>query len=186
MDWAFMVSFYKNIVKRPTGGLKSCDLHLVLKCDYGIKCYSRDISTSTRKTSLEYILYLSVTSMLIIHLINKIICVCTYIIIHILVLMRVHVCTFVLSKPLWGCLSQLLVFISRFLCLVSAAWILEGKPVLSNHIWARNGALSQGWGRRSYQAFPGAVTVPPFPCSAAPTPRTKQPYWWWWCCVLPF
>lgn len=73
---------------------------------------------------------------------------------------------FAFSRPPWDSLSQLLAFIRQppplgLSCLV---FLKKSQRCLSVSE-PENAALSEGWRRRSYQAFPGAVTVTPSPAA---------------------
>lgn len=130
------------------------------------------LNVAPESSSVEYI-PISVVSALITQCLNRIICVCAYIIMHAL-------CTCLHSASCSGTLAHSCLCLSDSL---SILFLLPGFLKKSQRFLTisepKNAALSEGWGRRSYQAFPGAVSVTPSPCSAAPTPRTKQPYWWW-------
>lgn len=126
--------------------------------------------------TLLYNIYLSVMPLLKTVWLDRIICVCAYIIMHAFVLLCVHVCMFAFSEPLWDSLTHSCWCLSGSLSvLFLPPGFLKRRQRRLSCIWAPKWCFVSKM-RRSYRAFPGAVTVTRSPCSAAPTPRTKQPY----------
>lgn len=141
--------------------------HKVFKTDYEIKCCSREHYCRIYTHICRFCTYNMVIK-------QNNMCVCAYIIMRAL-------CTCLHSASRSGTLAHSCLCLSGSL---SILFLLVGFLKKSQQCFLtisepENAASSEGWGRRSYQAFPGAVTVTPSPCCAAPTPRTKQPCWWW-------